>query len=56
MIKRLAGLEEAVFNQGKSNEVFDEIRDRIVTNEAVRKVDNMKLIDRMDNVEKAMSN
>lgn len=55
MLKRLAELEEAVYNQGKANPIFDDIKDRITKGEVRRKLDNEELRNRMDNVEEIVS-
>lgn len=56
MEKRLAELEEAVYNQGRANAVFEDIRDRITKNETTRKVDIEEVRNRMTNVEHKVDN
>jgi uncharacterized protein YjcR len=48
---RLDNIEEAVYNQGRADPIFDQFRVRIAENERERKCDNESLMQRMDNVE-----
>lgn len=41
--KRIVELEEAVYNQGRANAIFDDIKDRIASGEVKRKIDNEAL-------------
>ena len=52
----MAVLEEAVYNQGRANPIFEQFRVRIAEGEKQRKVDNEELKNRMDNVEKIVGN
>ena len=56
MEKRLAELEEAVYNHGRANAIFEDIRDRITKNETTRKVDIEEVRNRMINVEHKVDN
>ncbi len=52
--ERVRQLEEAVYNQGRANSLFEDIRDKISFIESIRKVENEQLRNRMDNVERAV--
>lgn len=52
---KITALEEAVYNQGRANAIFDDIRDSITRNEAARKMDNEELRNRMTNSEKMVN-
>ncbi len=52
---RVTELEEAVYNQGRANSIFEDIKDRIAKNEAQRRVDNEALRNRMDNTEQLVA-
>lgn len=52
LLVRMAELEDAVYNQGRAHSIFEDIKDRITKGEALRRVDNEALKNRMDNVEK----
>jgi hypothetical protein len=54
-MEKIADLEEAVYNQGKANAIFEDIRDNITKNEAARKMDSQELHSRMGNAEKTVS-
>ena len=54
-MKKIEDLEEAVYNQGKANSIFEDIRDNITKNEAARKVDSEELHNRMANTEKTVT-
>ena len=51
LMTRLDNIEEAVYNQGRADPIFDQFRVRIAENERERKCDNEQLMQRMDNVE-----
>jgi hypothetical protein len=54
-MEKITDLEEAVYNQGRSNAIFDDIRDKISKNEAQRKMDNEKLRNYLTNTEKLVN-
>ena len=56
MQKRLAELEDAVYNLGTGHNAFEEIRAQIAASATQRKVENEELRDRMYNVEKLSEN
>jgi len=50
-LTRMEAIEEAVYNQGRADPIFDQFRVKIAENEKERKMDNEELQHRMQNVE-----